>query len=62
MLGFFLPGMKLYDHDDRLSRAESLEVTWHDFQTEPGLVGLSALLLGFLYPLAALRHLNRLED
>lgn len=63
MLGFFLPGIRLYDHyDRRLSRSESLDVTWHYFQTEPGLVSLSSLLMGFLFHLTAVRHLNKLED
>lgn len=63
MLGFFLPGMRLYDrYDYRLTRQAALDVTWHYFQTEPGIVSLTALALGFLLHWIAVNHLGKLED
>ncbi|MGU3359160.1 hypothetical protein ACLBWX_02380 [Methylobacterium sp. M6A4_1b] len=63
MLGFFLPGIRLYDrYDYRLTQDEALDVIWHYFQTEPGVASLGALTLGFALHLIAIGHLGKLED
>ncbi|KQO51793.1 MULTISPECIES: hypothetical protein [Methylobacterium] len=63
MVGFFLPGMRLYEgYDHRLSRAEAWSVSLRFFQTEPGAVSVTALILGFCLHFIALHHLKKLQD
>ncbi|WP_019907070.1 hypothetical protein [Methylobacterium sp. 77] len=63
MVGFLLPGMRLYEgYDHRLTRSEALAVSLKFLQTEPGVVSMTALIIGFCLHFTALHHLRKLED
>lgn len=63
MLGFFLPGIRLWDqYDHRLAWSEVLQVSLAYIRTEPGFVSLMALITGFALHLLAVNHLGRLQD
>ncbi|AIQ91343.1 protein of unassigned function [Methylobacterium oryzae CBMB20] len=63
MLGFFLPGIRLWDqYDHRLAWSEVMQVSLAYIRTEPGFVSFMALAIGLSLHLLAVNYLGKLQD